>query len=50
MHFLAQSLEGPRDISLKKRERETNSILIDHASQHASWQTQNYFYNYPVME
>jgi hypothetical protein len=30
MHFLIQSLEGPRDISLKKRG--TNSILTDHAS------------------
>jgi len=34
MHFLIQSLEGPRDISLTKRG--TNSILTDHASQHAS--------------
>jgi hypothetical protein len=35
MHFLIQSLERPRDISLKKRG--TNSILLtDHASQHAS--------------
>jgi hypothetical protein len=34
MHFLVQSLEGPRDISLKKRA--TNSILTDHASHHAS--------------
>jgi hypothetical protein len=34
MHFLTQSLEGLRDISLKKRG--INSILTDHASQHAS--------------
>jgi hypothetical protein len=34
MHFLIQSLEGPSDISHKKRG--TNSILTDHASQHAS--------------
>jgi hypothetical protein len=34
MHFLIQSLEGPKDISLKKRG--TNFILTDHASQHAS--------------
>jgi hypothetical protein len=34
MHFLIQSVEGPRDIYLKKRV--TNSILTDHASQYAS--------------
>jgi hypothetical protein len=33
MHFLIQSLEWPKDISLMKRG--ANSIL-DHASQHAS--------------
>jgi hypothetical protein len=34
MHFLIESLEGLRDISLKKRG--TNSILTNHASQHTS--------------
>jgi hypothetical protein len=34
MHFLIQSIKGPKDISLKKKG--TNSILTDHASQHAS--------------
>jgi hypothetical protein len=36
MHFLTQSLEGPRDISPKKRW--TNYILTDHASYHDSCQ------------
>jgi hypothetical protein len=34
MHFTIQSLEGPRDIYLKKIG--TNSIMTDHVSQHAS--------------
>jgi hypothetical protein len=45
-NFFIQSLKGCKDISLKKRG--INSMLTDHTSQHAFWQTQNYLYNYLV--